>query len=372
MSPTLGVLATNDLGASFIDKHIRDLLPGRTVAIGGCGSISKLMNLWPVSCPALFLDRWALGLSVRLACRAGLSQKRLRDVAVAQFLQRHKVSVVLGEYLDECLDFVPLLERMGLPYVVQGHGIDVSASLRKPGMAEQYVATYKSARAVLTRSEFHRQRLIRLGLSSSIVHVNPGGVDVPADLPRRQTSARKRFLAIGVMVPKKSPIYLLEAFRIAAATDPDITLDYIGGGALFSAALQCVDAFGLKTRVRLHGIASNETRQRLLNECGVFVQHSITDPETGSEEGLPAAIQEAMAHGMAVVSTRHAGIPEAVIEGKTGFLVDEGDVRGMADAFVKVTASAAEMGREGHLEALAKHDWRHERERLRHWLFGKS
>ncbi len=359
---------TYDLGASFIDRHIKDLLPGRTVALGSYGSIPSLASLWPVSCPVFLLDRWALSLPVRLARRAGMREVRLRDAAVARFLRRHGVTVVLGEYLDQFLDFVPLLDRMGLPYVVQGHGVDVSAALRKPGMAGRYLA-YKSARAILTRSEFHRQRLIKLGLPSDKVHVNPGGVDVPATPPQRESSAGKRFLAIGVMVPKKGSIYLLEAFRLAAAQDRDIILDYVGGGPLFPAVQQYVEACGLVGRVRLHGIAPEEIKQRLLLECGVFVQHSITDPDNGNEEGLPAAIQEAMAHGMAVVSTRHTGIPEAVIEGETGLLVDEGDVEGMANAFVKVTSIAAHMGRAGYQEAVAKHDWHYERGRLRRWLF---
>src|SRR4029077_1308937 len=136
-------------------------------------------------------------------------------------------------------DFVPLLDRMCLPYIVQGHGIDLSASLRKPGIAERYLS-YKSARAILTRCEFHRQRLINLGLPAEKIHVNFGGVDVPAQQPKRGLGASKRFLAIAYIVPKKGPIYLLEAFRLAAARDRDITLDIIGGGPLFPAVRQFI------------------------------------------------------------------------------------------------------------------------------------
>jgi glycosyltransferase involved in cell wall biosynthesis len=76
-----------------------------------------------------------------------------------------------------------------------------------------------------------------------------------------------------------------------------------------------------------------------------------------------------MAHGMAVVSTRHAGILEAVIEGKTGLLVDEGDVEGMAQAFLAVGEQAQIFGEEGYTEAVKRHSWVHERDRLRGWLF---
>ena len=75
MSAKLAIFAY-DLGASFIDRHIEDILPGRTVAVGTYGP-PPLSDLFPVSCPVFLLDRWALRLSVRLARRAGVSTKTL-------------------------------------------------------------------------------------------------------------------------------------------------------------------------------------------------------------------------------------------------------------------------------------------------------
>ena len=60
------------------------------------------------------------------------------------------------------------------------------------------------------------------------------------------------------------------------------------------------------------------------------MQHSIT-ASNGDTEGLPVGILEAMATALPVISTRHSGIPEAVEDGITGFLVEEHDVRGMAE-----------------------------------------
>ena len=59
------------------------------------------------------------------------------------------------------------------------------------------------------------------------------------------------------------------------------------------------------------------------------------------------AILEAGATGLPVVSTRHAGIPDVIVEGETGFLVDERDVGGMAQHMVTLAADpqlAASMG----------------------------
>jgi colanic acid/amylovoran biosynthesis glycosyltransferase len=76
----------------------------------------------------------------------------------------------------------------------------------------------------------------------------------------------------------------------------------------------------------------------LMDRADIFLQHSITDPVTGDEEGLPVAILEAMAHSLPVISTIHAGIPEAVLEGTTGFLVRERDTEGMAERIIATAA----------------------------------
>lgn len=365
MTGNLAIFA-NDLGASFIDYHLRDILPGRTVAVGRYGSL-PIASLWPVECPTFLLNQWESRRDVRLAIRLGLSKKRLLNAALARFLMKHKVNVVLGEYLDEFLPFVGLMERLRLPYVVQGHGIDVSSWLRQPSAADR-LATYHSARAVLTRSELHRRRLVEMGLPAARVHVNPGGVDVSDSPPIRLPESVNRFLAIGRMVPKKGPIYLLEAFRRAAAVNPVISLDYVGMGPLAPAVAQMVSACGLSNRVRLYTMVSESEKAELFRTCGLFVQHSITDPDTGDEEGLPAAIQEAMAAGMAVVSTRHAGIPDAVEHGISGLLVGEGDVAGMAQAMLDAIPRAASLGKAAHHRARSEYTWSGERDRLRNWL----
>jgi colanic acid/amylovoran biosynthesis glycosyltransferase len=359
ITPQLGTVSE-----TFIRRHIEDLLPRQAVAVAW-NSDPPSGGRWQAPCPVFFLDRWKARLPVRLAARAGLA-------ALARFLRRYLVNIALGEYLDRFLEFLPLLQRLRIPYVVQGHGIDLSAALRRPGMAERY-AGYRSARAILTRCEFHRRRLIALGLPVEKIHVNPGGVEVPEPAPQRPPEAAKRILAVGRMVPKKGPIYLLESFRLAAARDPDITLDHIGDGPLLPAVRQFVNACALDKRVRLHGAAPEETKGRLFRECGLFVQHSVTDPESGDEEGLPAAIQEAMAHAMPVIGTRHSGIPDAVDHGMTGYLVAEGDAAGMASAILRLSSQpeeCARLGATGRAKAERLYAWPAEKARLLEHLRG--
>ena len=77
-----------------------------------------------------------------------------------------------------------------------------------------------------------------------------------------------------------------------------------------------------------------------------FVQHSV-EAASGDCEGTPVAIIEAGATGLPVVATRHGGIPDVVIEGETGFLVDEHDVDGMAHCMLRLAEDPALAGRLG-------------------------
>jgi hypothetical protein len=76
-----------------------------------------------------------------------------------------------------------------------------------------------------------------------------------------------------------------------------------------------------------------------LSMADVYVQHSVKCPETGGSEGLPNSILEASLSGLPVIATVHEGIPEAIIHGENGYLVQEGDVQSMADYIIELARS---------------------------------
>ncbi len=68
------------------------------------------------------------------------------------------------------------------------------------------------------------------------------------------------------------------------------------------------------------------------------------------EEGLPLSVLEAMACGVPVVATNVNGTPEAVVDGKTGFLIEPHDAQGLADRVLTLLENASlrqEMGTQG-------------------------
>ncbi|MEA3377274.1 MAG: glycosyltransferase, partial [Chloroflexota bacterium] len=94
------------------------------------------------------------------------------------------------------------------------------------------------------------------------------------------------------------------------------------------------------------GVSSHADLANAMRAARGFVQHSV-QAFSGDSEGTPVAVLEAGASGLPVVATRHAGIPDVVVEGETGFLVDEGDVHAMAEGMVRLASMPDLAGRMG-------------------------
>ena len=103
-----------------------------------------------------------------------------------------------------------------------------------------------------------------------------------------------------------------------------------------------------------------------MQRASLLAAPSLT-ARNGDAEGLPTVIVEAAASSLPVVGTRHSGIPEAVVDGQTGFLVPEGDPEALAERIALLLGSAQlreRMDRPARAMAEAKFDLRRQTARL--------
>ena len=366
-TPELGIASQ-----TFIKRHIELLMPGETAVV-----TERIRTRDGVEMSrylaVLELGRIPVGRAQRVVAFGARHIRRMPlggGIREARsFLRQHGVAVIMGEHLDTSLPLLAASRGLGLRFFAHAHGHDVSMRLNDGVWRKRYLA-YNRASGIITMSEVSRDRLIRIGLDASRIHVIPYGVDVPPAHIERQDDETVRCLAVGRMVEKKGPVLLLDAFRRALETHPMLHLDYVGAGPLLPAAEHFVRAFSLEQKVTLHGEVSNAKVLELMVRADIFVHHAITSAD-GNAEGLPVAVLEAMANSLPVVATRHEGIPEAVSHGVSGMLVNDGDTRGMAADIALLSGNAPlrrSMGKEAWSKARSSFSWELERDRLRRLL----
>jgi glycosyltransferase involved in cell wall biosynthesis len=153
------------------------------------------------------------------------------------------------------------------------------------------------------------------------------GVEMPPAPERRAEAAEARIVFVGRLQTPKDPVTLLRALaRLEAGT---FTAELVGDGPERAAVEAEIRRLGLDDSVRILG--GRDDVGGILGRADVFVLASRS-------EGLPLSILEAMAAGLPVVASRVGGVPEAVVEGKTGFLVPAGDAAALAEALRRLVA----------------------------------
>lgn len=277
--------------------------------------VSRLKRLLP----QFLYDRWIT--------RHEQSAERTRDF-MAGFTRKHNVDVILAEYGFNGADITPIAKYLNLPLIVHFHGHDAHNETALAPYKERYRAMFNYACSLVSVSHRMTESLIALGADQAKIVYNPYGAR--EYFYQVQPDYRKTLLAVGRFADIKAPYLTLMAFHKVAAQIKDASLVMVGDGPLLETCRSLAATWDLGSRVTFTGALPHDKVLPLMAQACAFVQHSVTTSD-GDMEGMPNSILEAGAAGLPVVATRHAGIVNSVLEGETGFLVDERDVAGMAD-----------------------------------------
>lgn len=278
---------------------------------------------------------------------AGLDLPARLQRHTVKALRQSRATVLLAEYGTLAASLVPVCRTLGLPLVAHFHGRDAHAHARVAqwGHYKELIA-YASAIVVVSRTM--EQRLLELGAPREKVVYNVYGIDLDRFTPGQPAATGPHFVGIGRFVDKKAPHLTLLAFREVLARRPDVRLTLAGDGPLREACIQMVKAWGMEDQVDLPGVFTPDQVAHALHTARAFVQHSVV-PSDGDSEGTPLAVLEAMACGLPVVATRHAGIGDVVAHGERGLLCAEYDVDAMATHMAQLSDDPALAGRMGQM-----------------------
>jgi colanic acid/amylovoran biosynthesis glycosyltransferase len=244
--------------------------------------------------------------------------------------------------------------------VTSFYGYDISEFPRQRRRNPPYTRLFAQGELVLAISQEMQSKLIELGCDPKRIQVQPLGVKPRMFPPAIPAAANRpiRILSIGRMVAKKGMEYGLMAVAALFREEPHLEYVIIGDGPLRTEIERLIDDLGLGNIVRLAGWKTRPEIVKALGDADVLLAPSVT-AESGDREGTPVVIMEALASGVPVVSTLHAGIPEVVEQGVSGFLVPERDVPGLAGALGRLVRNPelrARMGARGRSAMAERHD----------------
>lgn len=282
--------------------------------------------------------------------------------------------VIAGSAL--MLPLVVILGRIfRAPVVVQVHGLD----LTYPNKIYKMVVRYLLPRSDLVVANSTNTAIIasELGLSENHIAVINPGLDFTefAALPDRQSAkarhgfkGKKVILSAGRLAPRKGiPEFIERVIPELLESHPDLLFVVAGDNPtdslvhkedVLSRIHEAAEHIKGSEYVRTVGHIPRQELLELYAAADVFVLPALET--SGDVEGFGIVLIEAGAARCPVVSTRHGGIPDAVIDGGTGVLVNPGDWKALAKALSHLLAApefAAAMGEEGRKRAEHHHDW---------------
>ncbi len=206
-----------------------------------------------------------------------------------------------------------------------------SFSRWKYSQVDLFVASCRTIADRLALDGVRRDRIV-------VVH---DGVDVDRIARVAGTSVHAEFYLptqapivgnVGALVPQKGHHDLLESAALVVRDVPDARFVIVGEGELREALERHIKEKRLERHVFLAGFRTDVLE--LTKGFDIFAMSSI-------HEGMCIALVDAMAAGKPAVATRAGGIPEVMLDGETGMLLDVRDHRAMAAALTRLLKDEA-------------------------------
>jgi glycogen(starch) synthase len=254
-----------------------------------------------------------------------------------------------------------VLKRLsGLPYVIALQSGDVprpnddGKTLNQKLIDASLKYLWRDASAVIANSD-RLADMARRHDPDSIINVIPAGADVEGITPKEDYGNKGEdvgLLYVGRLTKQRGLEVLLPALaKITSALKWKLTL--AGDGPEWPMIAAQAARFALIDRIELRGWQGWSVLPEIYRKADIFVLPS-------HEEGMPAALLEAMATGLPVVGARVGGMEEAVLNGETGLLVAPNDSDALADALTLMIADPTRwesMGRAGRARVESYYSW---------------
>ncbi len=269
--------------------------------------------------------------------------------------------------------------RRGTPYLAFAYAYEFMKFRKTPLLGGLLRRVYNRAKAVIAISEFTRGNLLDFGVEDCRIEVVLPGAAAHVRVSQAEIRAvRHKFvlddnpviLSVGRLIPRKNHIALVRALPGILERIPSAVLLIAGQGPCMWEICQEAHRLGVREQLVMPGKVEDADLAALYAACDVFALPAGASTR-GQVEGFGLVFSEAHAHAKPVVAGNSGGVPEAVLDGETGILVDPGDPEAIAEAVVRILedpALAQRLGHNGRKRIEAELNWAAFARRVAHIL----
>lgn len=260
------------------------------------------------------------------------------------YLLKDKPSLIHAHFGFSGYGFLKLKQMFQIPLITSFYGQDLSMlPVQSPQWKKRYTQLFEKGDCFLVEGNHMKQCLRQLGCPEEKIIVQHLGVD----LNKIKFSARKlrKNQAIKILISasfreKKGVPLAVEALGIVKEKNPKLKLkltiigDSPGNNSGVQEKTKILDQvkkYHLAKDINFLGYQPYSVFLEQLYKHHIFLSPSITASDGDTEGGVPVSLIEASASGMPVLSTTHCDIPEAILNGKSGYLTPERDPFALAD-----------------------------------------
>ena len=352
--------------ARFMESLAAALGPDRVCCLTGRPPVPGFAD--PIGGPRVYRSPTAFAGSLKVARAAAWA-----TTAGTIIIRERPRAVLLGTVYDG--KYGDWMRRwLGLPYVAFAYGNEILGILKEEGRTGELSPVgnlLRSANGMVAVSHYTAGLLRRAGVQPDRIDIVYPGCDAnrfsarPPDIDLKQrllgTRSRDRvILTTGNLVARKGHDMVLRALPGVCARLPDVTYIVVGDGPCRADLESLAASLGVRDRVVFAGRVADDQLPELYALADVFIMASRDREDECDVEGFGMVYLEAGACGKPVVGGRAGGVPEAIVDGTTGFLVDPSDPEDIAGALVRVLNDrqlAGRMGEQGRARVLRDFAW---------------
>lgn len=256
----------------------------------------------------------------------------LEELNCVQFIKKNKIDIIHVHYGPDYHVFKNVIKLSNIPSIVSFYGYDASSfQYQYLGYGKQILKkVFETADYCLAMSEDMKLDLISLGCPVNKIIIHYFGCELSrfSFYKEKNTKNEFVFLTIASLVPKKGHLLILKAVKILYRDNqinPDkVKFRFIGDGPLMKELVEYSYQNGIENFIQFIGHIDYFSPDYIneLKNADVFLHPSLRT-DKNEKEGIPTSLVEAMASGLPIISTQHAGIPSVIKDHFTGLLIKE-------------------------------------------------